>query len=379
MIFVTNTLKPTKHNNSYVAEFFVYLGQKWQVMGYVVILQAVLNTAYYYCLAVTVWLCYTISSMAEYKVPQDVEADDKLLGPFSFRQFIYLIIVVLAIAMAWGLWQLFVPLAIIPLPVILFFSALALPLRKDQPMETYMAAMVSFFLKPHQRLWDPDGVESLIEITVPKIIEYSRTKDLTTSEAERRFDYLAEIVDSQGWAVRGAGVRPPNSAMHSDVYFEAQSATDVLDDNNSRVQSIDDKLIQSNARRFQDAIDNMKKTTISAPLTQVNPTMPSPSSYFGGVPLTETTVTPNLTTIQPSELEFNPYPTILQSVIQPIGQKKPAEVPPLAPPTTSEKVIPAGIINLATNVDLSIATIASEANRIQKQYDYDQEVFIKLR
>ena len=30
--------------------------------------------------------------MAQYKVPQDVEAEDKLLGPFTFRQFIYLMI-----------------------------------------------------------------------------------------------------------------------------------------------------------------------------------------------------------------------------------------------------------------------------------------------
>ena len=30
--------------------------------------------------------------MATYKVPQDVEAEDKLLGPFTFRQFIYLLI-----------------------------------------------------------------------------------------------------------------------------------------------------------------------------------------------------------------------------------------------------------------------------------------------
>ncbi|TAL14698.1 hypothetical protein EPN95_02230, partial [Patescibacteria group bacterium] len=34
--------------------------------------------------------------MAQYKVPQDVEADDKLIGPFSFRQFVYLIIVALS-------------------------------------------------------------------------------------------------------------------------------------------------------------------------------------------------------------------------------------------------------------------------------------------
>ena len=75
--------------------------------------------------------------MAQYKVPQDVEADDKLLGPFSFRQFVYLLIAGGLIALAIGLFQLFPLLVIIPLPFVLFFGALALPLRKDQPMETY--------------------------------------------------------------------------------------------------------------------------------------------------------------------------------------------------------------------------------------------------
>ena len=74
----------------------------------------------------------------EILIHNDVEADDKLIGPFSFRQFIYLIIVALAIAGAWGVAQIFVGLAIIFLPIILFFGVLALPLRKDQPMEIYM-------------------------------------------------------------------------------------------------------------------------------------------------------------------------------------------------------------------------------------------------
>ena len=95
---------------------------------------------------------YTIISMAVYKVAQDVEADDKLIGPFSFRQFIYLIIVAISIALAWGLSRIFVGLAVIPLPLILFFGALALPLRKDQPMEVYLAALVSYYLKPRKRL-----------------------------------------------------------------------------------------------------------------------------------------------------------------------------------------------------------------------------------
>ena len=93
--------------------------------------------------------------MNDYKVPQDVEAEDKLLGPFSFRQFIYLIIVALAGLGAFALFQLFPPLVIIPVPIILFFGALALPIRKDQPMEIYLAAVLSFYLKPRKRLWQP--------------------------------------------------------------------------------------------------------------------------------------------------------------------------------------------------------------------------------
>jgi len=43
MIFIPNTPKPTKHNSSYVAGVFVHLGQKWQVMGYVVISREVFS------------------------------------------------------------------------------------------------------------------------------------------------------------------------------------------------------------------------------------------------------------------------------------------------------------------------------------------------
>ncbi|MEO5690735.1 MAG: PrgI family protein, partial [Candidatus Saccharimonadales bacterium] len=100
--------------------------------------------------------------MASYKVPQDVEADDKLIGPFSFRQFIYIIVACLAGGAAWFLSQIFIGLIIIPLPVILLFGALALPLRKDQPMEIYLVAMVRFFLKPRIRLWQPEGQVNLV-------------------------------------------------------------------------------------------------------------------------------------------------------------------------------------------------------------------------
>jgi len=318
--------------------------------------------------------------MAVYKVPQDVEADDKLIGPFSFRQFIYLIIVALAMVGAWGLFQLFPLLVVIPLPVIIFFGALALPLRKDQPMEIYMAAMVSFYLKPRKRLWEADGIESLIEITVPKTVAFERTKNLSQGEAQERLGYLAELVDSGGWAVRGQGVQAPNTALNSDIYFEAQQAEDILDSGTSVAQSLEHMIGQSDAKRHQDMIERMHQPPTAAP-APVTPPAPNAYDLFTAAPPVANSQTPNAT--QPT---FNPYPTdIQQSVIQPIGVAEPAAVlPPVAEPTpqaqtTSEKPLSAGIINLANNANLSIETIAREAHRINQQEEMGEEVVISLR
>lgn len=313
--------------------------------------------------------------MSQYKVPQDVEADDKIIGPFSFRQFIYLIIVVLSGALAWWLGSIVFFLGIIPMPIIIFFGALALPLRKDQPMEIFLAAMVSFYLKPHKRLWDPDGIDSLIEITAPKTPEIQRIKDISQDEAQRRLSYLSEIVDSQGWAVRGVGVQQPNNAMRSDAYFEAQQTNDILDDDNIITKSFNTKLEKSNTDRHQ----AMAKI-ISG----------QPTNYFG-TPLTSSTatLTPASTNDDSIKINYNPYPDIQQSVIQPLDAQDAAKPPthqtakqkptPQPTPTTSDKAPSADIINLATNDDLSIATIAREANRIHEKQEMQEEVVISLR
>jgi len=319
--------------------------------------------------------------MAEYKVPQDVEADDKLLGPFSFRQFIYLIIVALAIAMGWGLSRLFIPLAIIPLPIVIFFGALALPLRKDQPMEVYLAAIVSFYLKPRRRLWKPDGLTELIEVTAPKVVEVQRMKDLSQTEAEQRLSYLANIADSRGWSVRG--VSQPNTAMSTDVYYEAQRTEDVLDSNNSVSQSIDYMIEKNDTKHRQEMLARMHQP---ASITPAQPLV-NPYNNLATPTISQAPVAPPVATpvTQPDpQVQFNPYPTsIHQFVVQPISEQTvpaqpPQPVQPPAPVTTSENVVSPDIINLANQHDLSIETIAREAKRLHDKQDTSDEVVISL-
>ena len=340
--------------------------------------------------------------MAEYKVPQDVEADDKLIGPFSFRQFIYLIIVAAAIALGWGLAQIFVGLAVIVLPVVIFFGALALPLRKDQPMETYLAAIVSFYLKPRKRLWDPDGIQQLIEITAPRVVEVQRTKDITGAEADKRFSYLANIVDSQGWAVRGvANPIAPDTAMQTDLYFEAQQTEDLFDENSREAANISGRLNQSATKRKEELVARLQQPAPTeqplasyTPMPQSNGVVIQPPSSPMSAPVAapQPPMAPQQQQPMPQDnpnpqLTINPYPASMhQMVIQPVGaqsapspQQQPAPTPQVAESSPSETPPSPAIISLANNSDLSVETIAHEASRIKEKELADDEVVISLR
>ena len=216
--------------------------------------------------------------MSVYKVPQDVEADDKLLGPFNFRQFIYLIIVAGCIALEIFLWGIFPGLIILPLPIIIFFGALALPLRKDQPMETYLAAVVSFYLKPNKRFWQPDGVEHLIQISAPVNREERLTKELSQNEASRRLSYLADIVDTEGWAIKHS-IAPINTTVREEYSNEARAAEDMFD--NSRVSSnVDNLLNQHDQRRKQQIMQNLDMARNLAQFTNENSENIQDKTYY---------------------------------------------------------------------------------------------------
>ena len=255
--------------------------------------------------------------MAQYKVPQDVEAEDKLLGPFTFRQFIYLLIAAAGIAGAWGLFQLFPLLALIPLPFVFFFGVLALPLKKDQPMETYLAAIISFYFKPNRRIWTAGQRESTIKIIAPKKAEKSRTRNLTKEEASHRLSFLASIIDTEGYAIRG------DSSMKDEYAAEADTIEDVLDADNPVIDRI---IEQEQTERKQELIAQMR--------TAINRT-------------DNLTATPSANTPIAAPSPILPAPSLPQ---------------PQATPTTINQQLQ----NLATNNSFSIQTIAQQANRIQQ-------------
>lgn len=296
--------------------------------------------------------------MAIYKVPQDVEAEDKLIGPFGFRQFIYLIIVAFACFVAFLLAKISIVLIAIPLPFIVFFTAIALPLRKDQPTEVYLAALLQFYLKPKKRMWMPDGVLSTVDIIAPKIVEERRTKDLTQDEALERLNSLAQIMDTRGWAARGVFNPDVNSTAPTQLSDQAladAAEPDILDDSGISAQAFDHLIDVQKAQQRQAVQERMRVAQEQAPST---------GEAVVDLP------------VQPATIQANPYPSsIHQQVVQPLDPQHVIAVPSQTPQSTSDPTTATAIIDLVES-PFSVATIAGELHR--KEDSQANEVEIKL-
>ncbi len=289
-------------------------------------------------------VCYNYI-MAQYKVPQDVEADDKLLGPFTFRQFVYLMITAGLIGLAFALFNVFPLLAIIPIPVALFFAILALPLKKDQPMETYLTAMVSYHLKPKTRVWNPGQRESTIIITAPKQVELPRTRNISGEEASTRLSFLANVVDTEGYSIRGDVGGP----MRDDFLAENLDAHDMLDGYSSPI--INQMIVKEQQTRRSSAVSAMQAPQgLQATTTaQAYATPTLPANYQ-----------------QPAQAQPTAQPAATQSA---------------SPKTSATFAIPsqstpqrAQLAQLANNSTATVDYLAKKANEITK----NNEVYVSL-
>lgn len=133
--------------------------------------------------------------MGQYKVPQDVEAEDKLIGPLSLRQFIYVLI-----GLGWaGLMFLIfrsqvIIMVIAIIPITGFFLILGFGRRKEQSFERYFVAWLQFMFVPRVRVWDKDLVQDeriKADLTPPEVIT---NKNIQRSSLQQ----LALVMDTHG-------------------------------------------------------------------------------------------------------------------------------------------------------------------------------------
>ena len=347
--------------------------------------------------------------MATYKVIQDIEAEDKLVGPFSLRQFIYGLIVLACLFVAYQLARVQPLLAIPLLPPAVLFGFLAAPFGHDQSSEVWLLAKIRFALKPRRRIWDQAGVLDLVTVTAPKKVETHVGDGLNPYEVKSRLSALANTLDSRGWAVKNVNINMygqpsylagydnsdrlinPDTMPQNVPADPAAQYDDVLDEQTSfTAQHFQDMMNASTQAHKQQLVQQMQGSTAAA--TGQTAQVPTNDWFTGhqyARPAAPIVADQPLTTEEKQVLDkahknrgrTDPALSHMRS-LKPKRTKahnggkkaaKQADKPVTPPPDPA-------IIQLANNDDLNVATIARQANLARPEANSSSdEVVISLR
>lgn len=234
--------------------------------------------------------------MASHKVPQNVEAEDKLLGPLSLKQLLFTMAGLFFAYLVYFFFAKVHPVSsIIWLPFMIFFLVLGLYQRKDQPVEVFLAAAIKYYFGNRIKIWNQDAYEERVIITVPPKIEHIYTKNFSGQDAVRRLDSLSSMMDSRGWSGKVGDWQNPQLAQSAATTtrlpvdsgaegYNSQNISqpaDVQDRNTSMVaRSIDQQLSQATSSGRQHALQTLEQArtqaeipaeTLQAPVYQQYP------------------------------------------------------------------------------------------------------------
>jgi hypothetical protein len=135
----------------------------------------------------------------QYKVPQNVDIEDKVIAGLTLRQFMFLMVAGGAILIFKAILVGSVSFLFIPASVLVGGLGVALAFIKinDRPFEIFLVSAAKTLVTPNRRVWSKDiEVEAPHPETKKKIEAVQQKKSL--GEIKSNLERLATIVDSGG-------------------------------------------------------------------------------------------------------------------------------------------------------------------------------------
>lgn len=128
--------------------------------------------------------------MAQYQVPQFIDIEDRIIGPLTLKQFLYLAFAGAVLFAAWFLFKFFIWI-IIAIPIVALALAFAFLKINDRPFVYFFLSALSYFLKPKLYLFGAAPkmvkeapIEKPMETKIPeptKEFSQSKLKELALS------------------------------------------------------------------------------------------------------------------------------------------------------------------------------------------------------
>jgi len=138
--------------------------------------------------------------MQTFTVPQFIDAEDKIIGALTVRQFIICLVGIILMAISYKIFS-FLIFIIVSIIFLVIFGALAFVKINGRPFHFFLLNLVQTVKKPKTRVWNHKN--SLKDISNEedegKALQETVNKNISKKKmSESRLNELSMIVDTQG-------------------------------------------------------------------------------------------------------------------------------------------------------------------------------------
>lgn len=132
----------------------------------------------------------------QFKVPQKIDIEDKIVGPLTMIQFVYAVV---GGGLAYFMFTTFpAPLNyVLALPTAILAFCLAFIKVNGQPFTNFLKNAIGYIFNPKTRIWNKGGTDVHVEIYQPakqKKVDPYANKRYSKEDIER----IANIIDKRG-------------------------------------------------------------------------------------------------------------------------------------------------------------------------------------
>ena len=134
--------------------------------------------------------------MARYKVPQNIDMEDKIVGPLTMAQFVYLLFGGMIIYLVWLAFPNTFLFYVIALPVTIVAGSFAFLKVQDQPLPKFLGATILYMTRPKNRVWQKDESIEHLKIVTKQATRPGEKSIGSGSLAAGELDQLASVLDT---------------------------------------------------------------------------------------------------------------------------------------------------------------------------------------
>jgi len=203
----------------------------------------------------------------QYKIPQNIDVEDKIVGPFTLKQFLYML--------GGGVTIYFLFLTLPPISFALFF-AVSIPIAlftitlvfikvNERPFLVFLQYFFQFVFEPKVQRWKKSTKVKRIMMEGREEYEKGRAQSKARAdkgEIKSRLAELSLVIDTKGWSGEEGGFDMGGRATSSDQVRSAVQTTiedepleDVFADLETAMENITKKQVKTSAKAEQEVED----------------------------------------------------------------------------------------------------------------------------